>query len=74
MSSFTILSGRGTRRHYRQGHGGGGKTRRYQQGHGRKMQMFKGIMKKGVAIGSKALITTHQANRKKCLARYIRRP
>ena len=38
------------------GFGGGGRTRRYRQGHGRKMQMFKGIMKKGLAMGQKHLL------------------
>ena len=56
MSSFTMLSGRGTRHRYRQGHGGGGRTRRYRQGHGRKMQMFNEIIKKGLAMGQKHVL------------------
>ena len=48
MSNFTIMNGGGDvgrRRQYRQGHG------RRRCGCGPKMQAFKGLIKKGVAMG-----------------------
>ena len=47
MSNFTVMNGSGVGRRcrYRQGHG------RRRRGCGPKMQAFKGLIKKGVAMG-----------------------
>ena len=52
MSNFTIMNGSGVARccRYKQGHG------RRTCDHGPKMQAFKGLIKKGVAMGKKHLL------------------
>ena len=53
MSNFTIMNGRGIGRQRRYNQGRGKRRRR---GHGPKMQVFKGIMKIGLALEKKHLL------------------